>query len=98
MNPTVALKWVVSRATHSTVILGLVPRTQPSRREKRWDRSDAGQRGVKVDPVRAGAIDQVDLPGADVVLDRLLALDRLPHVGELLVPDEQMDAIFSGES
>ena len=52
---------ITSGATHSTVILGLVPRTQPSRREKRWDRSDAGQRGVKVDPVRAGALDQVDL-------------------------------------
>ena len=61
------------------------------------DRSDAGRRGAKVDPMRAGAVDQVDLPGADVVLDRLLALDGLPHVGELLVPDERMDAIFSGE-
>jgi hypothetical protein len=30
------------RATHSTVILGLVPRTQPSAREKRWDGSNTG--------------------------------------------------------
>ena len=34
------------RATHSTVILGLVPRTQPSAREKRWEGSNTGQLDV----------------------------------------------------
>ena len=34
------------RATYSTVILGLVPRTQPSAREKRGDRSITGQLDV----------------------------------------------------
>ena len=82
-------------ATHSTVILGLVPRTQRSAREKRCDRGYTGQRGVKVDPMRICALDEVDLPSARVVLDGFLALDRFVHVCELLVPDEHVDAILA---
>ena len=84
-------------AIHSTVILGLVPRIQRSAGEKRWDRSNTGQRRVQIKPMRIGAFDQVDLPCAGVVFDCLLALDRFAHVGELLVPDEHVDAIFARE-
>jgi hypothetical protein len=44
-----------------------------------------------------GALNQVDLSGADVMLNGFLALNRLAHVGKLFVPDEQIDAILSRE-
>ena len=47
--------------------------------------------------MRVGTLDEVDLPGARVMFDGLLALDRFVHVGELLVPDEHVDAIFARE-
>ena len=84
-------------ATHSTVILGLVPRIQPSARDKLRDRRDTRQRGIQVDPMRIGAFDQVDLPGPHVMFQRLLPLDRFARAAELLVPDEHVHAIFAGE-
>ena len=44
------------------------------------------------------AFDQVDLPFTQVVLQRLLALDGLADVGELLVPDEHVHTVFAREA
>ena len=70
------------------VILGLVPRIQRSARHKLRNRSDARQCRIQIDPVRIGALDQVDLPRPYIVLEGLLALDRLANIGEFLEPDE----------
>src|SRR5205085_12238276 len=81
----------------STVILGLVPRIQLSAGDKLGNRGATGQRGIQVDPMRVGAFDQVDLPGARIELEGLFALDRLADVRELLVPDEHVHAASAGE-
>ena len=44
--------------------------------------------------MRVLALDQVDFPGTDIMLERLLALDRLVDVRELLVPDEPVNLVF----
>ena len=91
------MTFVVEGRSHSTVILGLVPRIQLSAREKRADGRDAVQCRIQVEPVRVGVFDQVDLPGARVVLDGLLALDGRADVGEFLEPDERLHAITASE-
>ena len=85
------------RGTHSTVILGLVPRSQRSAGDEYRDRRDTWQRGIEVDPMRVGAFDEVDLPLAHVVLQGLLALDGVADVGELFVPDEHVHAVLPRE-
>src|SRR5688572_22667108 len=67
-------------AAHSTVILGLGPRIHSSKGVEPWNWRDTRQRGIQVGPMRVGALDEVDLPIPLVVLERLLALDRLVDV------------------
>jgi hypothetical protein len=40
----------------------------------------------------------VDLPGAGPVLHDFLTLDRVADVGEVLVPDEALEAVLPGEA
>ena len=49
--------------------------------------------GIEIDPMRVLALDQIDLP----VLQRLLALDGLLDVAELLEIDEHRYAVAAGE-
>jgi hypothetical protein len=43
-------------------------------------------------------VDEADLPGAGPVLHGCLALDRVADVGEVLVPDEALEAVLPGEA
>src|SRR5262245_36551208 len=86
------------RSALSAVIAGLVPAIQPSARSlDRW-RPHTGQQGIQIDPVRVFTFDQVALPHTRPLLHSLLALDRLAHQAKLLIPDQQMHAIFTGEA
>jgi hypothetical protein len=57
-------------------------------------RRDAGQRRVEIGPMRIVAFDEIDLPGADIVLHRLLALDGFVDIGEFFVPNETMHFVL----
>ena len=47
--------------------------------------------------MRIVALNQVDLPGAHIVLQCFLALNRFIDIAEFFVPDEQMDFVMPCE-
>src|SRR5262245_23251679 len=86
------------RSALSGVIAGLVPAIQPSACSLDPRRTHTGQRRIEIDPVRIFPLYQISLPVARPLLHGLLALDRLSHGVELLVPDEQMHSVLTREA
>lgn len=56
------------------------------------------ERLVKIVPIRVHAVDEAHLPGAGPVLHGFLPLDGVADVGEVLVPDEALEAVFLREA
>ena len=66
-----------------------------------WDGLRIDQTGkirIEIVPARIGPLDEIDLVAAQPLLELLLAPDRIVHRIEMLVVDEQVDAVSFREA
>src|SRR5438094_10509900 len=76
------------RGAHPSVVMaGLLSR--PS-----MNTASGDEHHVQVVPMRIVAFDQIDLPVAFILLERLLALDCRDHALVLLVPDKPLQSVL----
>jgi hypothetical protein len=86
---------VRSPTTHSAVIPARVAGIQGAARSDDHSRTNTGQRGVQINPMRVRALNQIDLPRARPFLHGLFALNGLADIRKFLEPDELVHLVFA---